>query len=103
MPNDVVRYTRYRFPTTIIKTAMSFDILLRPRRDHAAARFFRKLLERSGRVPRRLVTDRLWSHRAAQRIIMPSVVHDTTRYANKRFLAVHDVVRNLFTSGRHRH
>jgi putative transposase len=59
---------------------------------------------------------------------MPSVVHDTTRYANnrfevshqptrrrerhmrrfkstaqaQRFLAVHDVVRNLFTVGRYR-
>ena len=58
---------------------------------------------------------------------MPSVVHDTARYANnraevshqptrrrechmrrfksvaqaQRFLAVHDVVRNLFTIGRH--
>jgi putative transposase len=58
---------------------------------------------------------------------MPSVVHDTTRYANnraevshqptrrrerhmrrfrsaaqaQRFLAVHDVVRKLFTVGRH--
>lgn len=67
-------------------------------------------------------------HRAAHRVIMPSVVHDTTRYANnraevshqstrrrerqrrrfkslahaQRFLAVHDVVRNLFTVGRHR-
>ena len=104
------------------------DILLQPRRDrHAAARFFRKLLKRSGRVPHRLVTDRLGSYRAAHRVIMPSVVHDTTRYANnraevshqptrqrerhmrrfksvaqaQRFLAVHDVVRNLFTVGRH--
>ena len=105
------------------------DILLQPRRDrHAAARFFRKLLKRSGRVPHRLVTDRSGSYRAAHRTIMPSVVHDTTRYANnrvevshqptrrrerhmrrfksvahtQRFLAVHDVVRNLFTVGRHR-
>jgi putative transposase len=105
------------------------DILLQPRRDrHAAARFFRKLLKRSGRVPHRLVTDRFGSYRAAHRVIMPSVVHDTTRYANnraevshqptrwrerhmrrfksvaqaQRFLAVHDVVRNLFTVGRHR-
>ena len=105
------------------------DILLQPRRDrHAAARFFRKLLKRSGRVPHRLVTDRLGSYRAAQRTIMPSVVHDTTRHAQnrvevshqptrrrerhmqrfksvahaQRFLAVHDVVRNLFTVGRHR-
>jgi putative transposase len=104
------------------------DILLQPRRDrHAAARFFRKLLKRSGRVPHRLVTDRFGSYRAAHRVIMPSVV-DTTRYVNnraevshqptrwrerhtrrfksvaqaQRFLAVHDVVRNLFTVGRHR-
>jgi putative transposase len=41
------------------------DILLRPRRDrHAAARFFRTLLEHSGRLPRHLVTDRLGSYRA---------------------------------------
>ena len=104
------------------------DILLQPRRDrHAAARFFRKLLKRSGRVPHRLVTDRLGSYRAAHGVIMPSVAHDTTRYANsraevshqptrrherhmrrfksvaqaQRFLAVHDAVRNLFTIGRH--
>ena len=95
---------------------------------HAAARFLRKLLKRSGRVPHRLVTDRLGSYRAAHRVIMPSVVHDTSRYANnqaevshqptrqrerhmrrfksvaqaQRFLAVHDTVRNLFTVGRHR-
>ena len=79
-------------------------------------------------MPYRLVTDRLASYRAAHRVIMPSVVHDTTRYANnraevshqptrrrerhmrrfksvahaQRFLALHDVVRNLFTVGRHR-
>jgi putative transposase len=55
------------------------DILLQPRRDrHAAARFFRKLLKRSRRVQRRLVTDGLGSYRAAHRVIMPSVAHDTT-------------------------
>ena len=104
------------------------DILLQPRRDrHAAARFFRKLLKRSGRLPHRLVTDRLGSYRAAHRIVMPSVPHDTTRYANnraevshqpsrrrehhmrrfksaahaQRFLSVHGVVYNLFSRGRH--
>jgi putative transposase len=103
------------------------DILLQPRRDrHAAARFFRKLLTQQAQVPRRLVTDRLGSYRAAHRVIMPSVVHDTTRYANnraevshqptrqreaymrhfksvkhaQRFLSVHGVIRNLFTVGR---
>ena len=49
------------------------DILLQPRRDrHAAARFLRRLLKRSGRVPYRLVTDRLGSYRAAHRAVMPS-------------------------------
>lgn len=100
-----------------------------PGRDrHAAARFFRALLKGSGRVPRRVVTDRLGSYRrAAHRSIMPSVVHDTTRYANnraevshqptrqreaqmrrfksvaqaQRFLSVHGVIRNLFNVGRH--
>jgi putative transposase len=70
------------------------DILLQPRRDRpAAARFFRKLLKRSGRVPHRLVTDRLGSYRAAHRIIMPSVVHDTTRYANNRAEVSHQPTR----------
>jgi putative transposase len=104
------------------------DILLQPRRDrHAAARFFRTLLKGHGRVPRRIVTDRLGSYRAAHRVVMPSVVHDMTRYANnraevshqptrcreahmrrfksvaqaQRFLSVHGVFRNLFTVGRH--
>jgi putative transposase len=105
------------------------DILLQSRRDrYAAARFFRKLLKRSGRVPHRL------RHRSPRELpsrapmIIPSVAHDTTRYANnraevshqptrrreshmrrfkstaqaQRFLAVHDVVRNLFNVGRHR-
>ena len=105
------------------------DILLQSRRDrHAAVRFFRKLLRGHGQVPRRLVTDRLGSYRAAHRVVMPSVVHDTTRYANsraevshqptrrreahmrrfksvaqaQRFLSIHGVVHNLFAIGRHR-
>ena len=209
MPNDVVRYPRYRFPSAIISHAvwlyyrftLSFrdvEDLPRPTRHHRVVRIhpalvrnlwprlraaappagragrrhvasgrtlcddsrsvslslagrrprwrhhrhpapaptgsprrravLRKLLKRSGRVPHRLVTDRLGSYRAAHRVIMPSVVHDTTRYANnraevshqptrrrerhmrrfksvaqaRRFLAVHDAVRNLFTIGRHR-
>ena len=104
------------------------DILLQPRRDRqAAARFFRQLLKRSGRLPHRLVTDRLGSYRAAHRMVMPSVPHDTTRYANnraevshqpsrrrehhlrrftsaahaERFLSVHGIVYNLFSRGRH--
>ncbi len=104
------------------------DILLQPRRDRrAAARFFRKLLKGQGGVPRRLVTDKLRSYAAAQRTVMPSVIHDTGRYKNnraevshestrqrerlmrrfksvsraQRFLSVHGMVQNLFRLGRH--
>ena len=104
------------------------DILVQPRRDrHAAARFFRTLLKGQGRVPRRLITDRLRSYAAAHRTVMPSVVHSTRQYENnraeashqptrmrerhmrgftsvahaQRFLAVHGIVLNLFRIGRH--
>jgi putative transposase len=105
------------------------DILVQRRRDaRAAKRFFRKLLNGQGSEPRWLITDKLGSYRAARRSVMPSVVHDTRRYANnraevshqptrqrerqmrrfksagqaQRFLAVHGVVRNLFNLSRHR-
>ena len=104
------------------------DILVQPRRDQRAAeRFFRKLLKGQEREPRRLVTDKLSSYEAALRSIMPSVVHDTERYANnraevshepirqrerqmrgfksvaqaQRFWSVHGVIQNLFRVGRH--
>ena len=104
------------------------DILVQPRRDRRAAkRFFRKLLKGQGGEPRRLVTDKLRSYGAAHRTVMPSVLHDTSRYANnraevshqptrqrerqmrrfksaaqaQRFLSVHGVILNLFRVGRH--
>ncbi len=104
------------------------DILVQPRRDRRAAkRFFRKLFKGQGSEPRRLVTDKLRSYGAAHRTVMPSVVHDTGRYANnraevshqrtrqrerrmrrfksvaqaQRFLSVHGVILNLFRVGRH--
>ena len=104
------------------------DILVQSRRNrHAAKRFFRKLLKGQGSEPRRLVTDKLRSYGAARRITMPSVVHDTSQYANnraevshqptrqrerqmrrfksagqaQRFLSVHGVILNLFRVGRH--
>ena len=103
------------------------DILVPPRRDRRAAkRFFRKLLKGQGGEPRRLVTDKLGSYGAAHRTVMPSVLHDTSRYANnraevshqptrqrerqmrrfksaaqaQRFLSVHGVILNLFRVGR---
>ena len=54
------------------------DILVQSRRNHRAAdRFFRKLFKGQGKVPFRLVTDKLKSYGAALRMIMPSVNHDT--------------------------
>ena len=84
-------------------------------------------MKRQGRVPRRLITDKLRSYSAAQRKVMPSVVHCTDQYANnraevshqpirqrerqmrrfksaahvQRFVSVHGVVQNLFRVGRH--
>ena len=105
------------------------DILVqRHRNARAAKRFFRKLLKGQGSEPRWLITDKLRSYGAAHRSVMPSVVHDTRRYANnraevshqptrqreqqmrkfksagqaQRFLSVHGIVRNLFNLGRHR-
>jgi len=78
--------------------------------------------------PRRLVTDKLKSYSAVHGNVMPSVVHDTRRWANnraevshqptrqrerqmrsfksaaqaQRLLAVQGVVLNLFQLGRHR-
>ncbi|WP_406349611.1 IS6 family transposase [Streptomyces sp. NBC_00144] len=52
------------------------DILVQSRRDAAAARrFFRRLLTKTGGVPRVIVTDKLRSYGAAHREVMPSVEH----------------------------
>jgi putative transposase len=93
----------------------------------AAKRFFRKLLKGQGSVPWQLVTGKLKSYGTAHRDLMPSVDHNTHRYANnraevshqptrqrerqmrgfksarqaQRFLSVHGVIRNLFNLGRH--
>ncbi len=105
------------------------DILVqRYRNTRAANRFFRNLLKGQGRQPWRLVTDKLKSYAAAHRSIMPSVDHNTERYANnlaevshqptrqrerqmrrfksagqaERFLSVDGVILNLFRFSRHR-
>ncbi|WP_326756827.1 IS6 family transposase [Streptomyces hirsutus] len=61
------------------------DTLVQNRRDKAAARrFFRKLLKRTGAVPRVIVTDKLRSYRAAHREVMPSVEHRSHQGLNNR-------------------
>ena len=70
------------------------DILVQPRRDQRAAeRFFRKLLKGREREPQRLVTDQLRSYEAGLRTIMPSVQHNTERYANNRAEVSHEPIR----------
>ena len=70
------------------------DILVQPRRDRwAAARFFRKLLKGQGHEPNRLITDKLRSYAVAHRTVIPSVVHDTTQYANNRAEVSHQATR----------
>ncbi len=103
------------------------DILVQSRRNRSAAkRFFRKLLKGQGREPNQLLSDKLGSYDAARREVMPSVPHDTSRWANnraevsheavrhrerqmrkfkspghaQRFLSVHGVIGNLFRVGR---
>jgi putative transposase len=63
----------------------TIDILVQPRRDRwAALRFFRKLLDATGRTPRVIVTDKLRSYAAAKQRILPEVEHRQTRYLNNR-------------------
>jgi len=105
------------------------DILVQSRRDqHAADRFFQRLLRGQGKEPFRIITDKLKSYGAAKRTIIPNVTHDTRCYANnrvevshqptrhrerqmrrfksprqaQRFLSAHGVINNLFRVGRHR-
>ena len=61
------------------------DILLQERRDKAAARrFFRRLMKKTGAVPRVVVTDKLRSYGAAHREVMPSVEHRSHKGLNNR-------------------
>src|SRR5262245_53758610 len=70
------------------------DILVQPHWDqHAAARFFRKLLKGLRYVPRLLVTDRLGSYGAARRELLPSVDHCQDRRRNNRAEVSHQPTR----------
>lgn len=70
------------------------DILVQNRRNKKAAKiFFQKLLKGQCVSPRRMVTDKLKSYSAAQRDIMPAVVHCTEQYANNRAEVSHEPTR----------
>jgi putative transposase len=105
------------------QTGIVLDVLVQSRRDkRAAKRLLRKLLQRQGRAPRVMITDKLASYSAAKREVMPSVEHRRHRGLNnraenshqptrrrerqmkkfkspgqaQRFLAAHDPINNLF-------
>jgi len=113
----------------VVQDGDVIELLVHPRRDgRAARRVFRKLLKSQPQEPFRLVTDKLGSTRIAHREVMPTVTHDTSRYASNRaevshqptrrrehqmrrfkstkhaqlFLHVHGVIQNLFRLSRHR-
>jgi putative transposase len=61
------------------------DILVQDHRDTAAAkRFFRRLMKKTGGVPRVIVTDKLRSYGAAHREVMPSAEHRSHKGLNNR-------------------
>ena len=67
------------------------DILVQSRRDRSAATcFFRKLLKAQGRVPRRLVTDKLLSYGAARQCL-----HVRKRWLNNRGVRVPEEEANI--------
>ncbi|MFJ9359366.1 IS6 family transposase [Streptomyces mirabilis] len=70
------------------------DILVQNRRDKAAARrFFRRLMKKTGTVPRVVVTDKLRSYGAAHREVMPSVEHRSHKGLNNRAENLHQPTR----------
>ena len=99
------------------------DVLVQRRRDRQAAkRLVRKLLKRQMRSPRVMITDKLASHGAAKREVMPAIEHRQHKGLNnraenshqptrrrerqmkqfksagqaQRFLSAHDQINNLF-------
>jgi len=59
--------------------------LVHPKRDRmASGRFFCKLLRRTGREPRVIVTDKLRSYAAAKRNVLPHFIHRQSRNLNNR-------------------
>lgn len=105
------------------------DILVQPRRgQHAAKRFFRKLLKGLRYVPRVIITDKLKSDEAARKELIPGVEHRQHKELNnraelshqptrqrerqmrrfkspghaQRVLAAHGRINNLFRPRRHR-
>lgn len=70
---------------TVDQNGNVLDTLTQNRRNRAAARrFFRRLMKRTGAVPRVGVSDKLRSYSAAHREVMPCVEHRQSKYLNNR-------------------
>ena len=70
------------------------DVFLQKRRDGAAAkRFFKRILEKHRREPRKITTDKLKSYGVAHRKLIPNTIHDTSQYANNRAELSHQPTR----------
>ena len=63
----------------------ALDVLVQRRRDkQAAKRLLRKLLKKQLRPPRVMITDKLASHGAAKREIIPGIEHRQHKGLNNR-------------------
>jgi len=70
------------------------DVFVQSRRNSGAARqFLKRLLRSNSGPPRTIVTDKLASYKVAQRELMPTVHHNTDKYANNRAEQSHDSTR----------
>jgi len=119
---------RITFDGQSIKMAMkSIFSFKNVKHEHAAKRFFKKLLKGQQAAPFKIVADKLRSYSAAKKELIPDVEHSTQQYENnrcelshqpgrqqerqmrkfksqgqaQRFLSCHGVVNNLFRLGRH--
>ena len=119
---------KHRLRRAVDRDGIVLDVLVRSRRDKAAAeRLLRKLLKKQMRPPRVMITDELPSHGAAKREIVPGVEHRRHEGLNnaaenshqptrrrerqmkrhkspghaRRFLSAHDGINDLFHLRRH--
>jgi putative transposase len=89
-----IRGTQHYLWRVVDQDGHVLDILVQSRRNtKAARRFIRKPLRGLQYVPRVINTDKLKSHAAAKREILPKVEHRQSRYLNNRAEVSHQPTR----------
>jgi putative transposase len=74
--------------------ANELEIMIsRNRNKQCALNFFKKLFKSQSRAPRKIITDKLGSYKAALRILNSRIPHDTRQYQNNRVEVSHQKVR----------